>query len=86
MLYRVLLDPLFSTLFPPFHVSLWGYHRLYDPDGDGKTKLDHVQDMLQHCVYDKQLPFWAVLMDTWYATKDVMLFIERFGKITYWCK
>ena len=61
-------------------------YRLYDPDGDGKTKLDHVQDMLQHCVYAKQLPFWAVLMDTWYATKDVMLFIERFGKITYWCK
>ena len=36
-----------------------------------------------HCVYAKQLPFWAVLMDTWYATKDVMLFIERLGKIYY---
>jgi len=58
-------------------------YRLYDPDGDGKTKLDHVRDMLQHCVYAKQLPFWAVLMDTWYATKGLMLEIERLGKIYY---
>lgn len=58
-------------------------YRIYDPAGDGKTKLDHVQDMLHHCVYAKQLPFWAVLMDTWYATKDVLLQIERLGKIYY---
>jgi hypothetical protein len=35
-------------------------YRIYDPDGDGKSKLDHLQDMLHHCVYAKQLPFWAV--------------------------
>jgi hypothetical protein len=58
-------------------------YRIYDPDGDGKTKLDHVQDMLRHCVLAKQLPFWAVLMDTWYATKSVMLEIERLGQIYY---
>lgn len=58
-------------------------YRIYDPDGDGKTKLDHLQDMLHHCVYAKQLPFWAVLMDTWYATKDIMLYIERLDKIYY---
>ena len=58
-------------------------YRIYDPDGDGKTKLDHLQDMLQHCVYAKQLPFWAVLMDTWYATKNIMLYIERLDKIYY---
>ena len=52
-------------------------YRLYDPDGDGKTKLDHVQDMLTNVVYQKDLPFYAVLMDTWYATKDLLLFIER---------
>src|SRR6266508_1107019 len=28
-------------------------YRLYDPDGDGKSKLDHVRDMLSHCVYQK---------------------------------
>ena len=58
-------------------------YRIYDPDGDGKTKLDHVQDMLLNCVYQKQLEFWAVLMDTWYATKDIMLQIEKYGKIYY---
>ncbi len=58
-------------------------YRLYDPDGDGKTKLDHVREMLTHIVYQKALPFQAVLMDTWYATKDLMLFIESLTKIYY---
>jgi hypothetical protein len=40
-------------------------YRLYDPDGDGKSKLDHVREMLTNGVYQKQLPFAAVLMDTW---------------------
>jgi len=58
-------------------------YRIYDPDGDGKTKIDHVLDMLRNCIYQKKLPFWAVLMDTWYATKEIMLQIEQFGKIYY---
>lgn len=58
-------------------------YRLYDPDGDGKTKLDHVREMLTNIVYHKCLPFQAVLMDTWYATKDLMLFIESLAKIYY---
>ena len=43
-------------------------YRIYDPDRDGETKLDHMQDMLLNCGYQKQLQFWAVLMDSWYAT------------------
>jgi hypothetical protein len=58
-------------------------YRLYDPDGDGKTKLDHVRDMLTNIVHHKCLPFHAVLMDTWYATKDLMLFIEALHKVYY---
>jgi hypothetical protein len=58
-------------------------YRNYDPDGDGKTKLDHMQDMLLNCVYQKNLDIWAVLMDTWYATKEMMLQIEKMGKIYY---
>ena len=58
-------------------------YRIYDPNGDGKTKLDHVQDMLQNGVYQKCLPMRAVLMDTWYATKAMMLQIEKFEKIYY---
>jgi hypothetical protein len=57
--------------------------RIYDPDGDGKTKLDHMHDMLTNCMYQKQLQFYAVLMDSWYATKDVMLYIEELKKVYY---
>jgi hypothetical protein len=58
-------------------------YRLYDPDGDGKSKLDHVHDMLSNAVHHKRLPFHAVLMDTWYATKDLMLFIESLQRVYY---
>jgi hypothetical protein len=59
-------------------------YRIYDPDGDGKTKLVHVQEMLSMLVYHKQLPFESVLMDSWYATKDLMLYIEKLEK-RYYC-
>jgi hypothetical protein len=58
-------------------------YRLYDPDGDGQSKLDHVRDRLGNVVHHKRLPFHAVLMDTWYATKDLMLFIESLQKVYY---
>lgn len=58
-------------------------YRIYDPDHDGKTKFDHVRDMLNQIVDHKQLPFHAVLMDTWYATKELMLYIDSLHKIFY---
>ncbi len=58
-------------------------YRLYDPDGDGKSKLDHVLDMLQNLIYYKLLPFRTVLMDSWYATKNLMQYIDKQGKIYY---
>lgn len=58
-------------------------YRIYDPDRDGKSKLDHVEDMLTQLVQHKQLPFHAVLMDTWYATKDLMLLIDSLHKMYY---
>ena len=57
--------------------------RIYDPDGDGKNKLDHVRDMLDGAIAGKDLPFRAVLMDSWYATKDLMMHIDRAGKLFY---
>src|ERR1044071_8565827 len=39
--------------------------------------------MLGNIVAHKHLPFHAVLMDTWYATKDLMLYIEALKKIYY---
>ena len=57
--------------------------RIYDPDSDGKTKLDHVHDMLTNCVYQKRLLFRTVLVDTWYATNDAILYIEQLGTAYY---
>lgn len=58
-------------------------YRIYDPAHDGKSKLDHVRDMLDNAVHDKQLPFRAVLMDRWYAERKLMLYTERLGKVYY---
>jgi hypothetical protein len=58
-------------------------YRIFDPDGDGKTESDHVQDMLGSCIY-RQLQFCTVLTDTWYATKSLMLYIENLKKL-YCC-
>ena len=58
-------------------------YRIYDPDGDGKTKLDHVIEMLESLIYQKLLPFRTILMDTWYATKNLMQYIDKQGKYYY---
>lgn len=58
-------------------------YRIYDPDSDGKTKIDHVSDMINSLLAHKQLPFCTVLMDSWYATKNLMLLIDSLGKIYY---
>ena len=58
-------------------------YRLYDPDDDGQSKLDHVTDMLNGVVYSKQLPFSTVLMDSWYATQKLMAQIDQLEKLYY---
>jgi hypothetical protein len=58
-------------------------YRIYDPDGDGKTKLNHVADMLKNAVNQKQLPLTQVLMDSWYAAQKLMELIDELGKIYY---
>ena len=57
--------------------------RIYNPDADGKTKLDHAREMFDNAIAHKNLPFHTVLMDSWYATKESMLHIDRAGKIFY---
>jgi hypothetical protein len=39
--------------------------------------------MLQNLVYHKLLPFDTVLMDTWYAVHNLMLYIDSLDKIYY---
>jgi len=58
-------------------------YRIYDPDGDGKTQIDHLLEMFQGVVYSKELGFKTVLMDTWYASQKVMEAIDNLGKIYY---
>jgi hypothetical protein len=58
-------------------------YRIYDPEGDGKTKIIHVEEMLEALVSKKKLAFKTVLMDTWYATNSLMKLIDKLGKIYY---
>ena len=39
--------------------------------------------MLKGIVYQKYLPFDTVLMDTWYAVNNLMLYIDSLDKIYY---
>ena len=58
-------------------------YRIFNPENDGLTKIDHVKNMLQGLVYQKNLPFDMVLMDTWYAVKNLMLYIDSLDKVYY---
>lgn len=58
-------------------------YRVYDLERDGKTKLDHVADMF-NSAQRRGLLFRTVLMDSWYATKPLMLLFEEHDK-RYYC-
>ena len=58
-------------------------YRIYDKQGDGKSKLDHVRDMLSVLVYSRSVAFSTVLMDSWYASKSLLLYIESLKKTYY---
>ncbi len=57
-------------------------YRIFDPERDGKTKLDHVNEMLDS-VERRGLRFGTVLMDAWYATVQLMTRLHRAGKLFY---
>jgi hypothetical protein len=57
--------------------------RIFDPETDGKSKIDHLRDMLINICYQKKLSFYGVLMDSWYASRKVMPHIEKLDKIYY---
>ena len=58
-------------------------YRVFNPIADGKTKLDHVEDMLKHTVEWKKLFFRNVLFDTWYATNDLMKVVNDLEKFFF---
>jgi hypothetical protein len=57
--------------------------RIFAPQTDGKTKLDHVLEMLQSLQHRGVL-FQTVLMDSWYATVDIMKYLIKEEK-TFYC-
>lgn len=57
-------------------------YRIYDPDRDGRSKIDHLLSMW-NVVLAEQLPFSVVLMDSWYTTMKIMKAIEAAEKIYY---
>jgi hypothetical protein len=58
-------------------------YRLYNPDVDGKGKPDHVSEMLANVLKHKQLAFSTVLMDSWYASRALMLQVHDAKKLFY---
>jgi hypothetical protein len=58
-------------------------YRIYNPDGDEKTKPDHVVEMLLDVINAKKLDFNKVLIDSWYASQRIMGLIDNLGKIYY---
>jgi hypothetical protein len=59
-------------------------YRIYDPARDGKSKIEHAQDIVTNLVEHKQLGFRHIAFDTWYAAIDLLKQIEKYGKI-YHC-
>ena len=58
-------------------------YRIFNPENDGLSKIDHVKNMLLGLVYQRNLPFETVLMDTWYAVNKLMLYIDSLDKVYY---
>jgi hypothetical protein len=60
---------------------LLGY-RIFDPDIDNKSKIDHVIDLLQESEQNC-IAYLGVLMDTWYAVSSLFQIIAAYGKYFY---
>lgn len=58
-------------------------YRIFDPERDGRSKIAHLLEMWRTLVHGDALPFRTVLMDSWYATTQVMKTIEAASKIYY---
>ena len=56
-------------------------YRVYDPDGDGKTKNDHFREMLTRAFADKGIQARYILFDNWYASVENLKYIHRQHRI-----
>ncbi len=58
-------------------------YRLYDPDRDCRSKLEHLLEMWRTIIHVEKLPFRTVLIDSWYAAMKIIKEIEKAQKIYY---
>ena len=56
--------------------------RVFQPDQDGKTKIDHVLEMLAQLA-PRGVSYRTVLMDSWYAVSAIFKWLMEAGKIFY---
>lgn len=54
-------------------------YRIYAPKQDGKTKNEHLRDMLIKAKADKGILANIILFDSWYASVDNLKLIHRMG-------
>jgi hypothetical protein len=57
--------------------------RVYDPEGDDQSKIEHMLEMLDNVLYRKKLSFTTVLIDSWYASMQVIKHIQSLEKLYY---
>jgi len=58
-------------------------YRVFDPERDGETKIDHVHEMISAAI-NRKILFQTVLMDSWYSDTKTVLWIDSLGK-TFYC-
>lgn len=56
-------------------------YRVYDPDGDGKSKNQHFREMLLRAFSEKGLQARTILFDAWYASVENLKLIQRLGRV-----
>lgn len=57
-------------------------YRIFNPTDDGKSKIDHVLDMLGQLA-PRQIGYQTVLMDSWYAVTQLFKWLIEAGKPFY---
>lgn len=55
-------------------------YRIFDPDGDGKSKQVHFREMYLRALSDKGIQAKTVLFDSWYASLENLKLIHRTGR------
>ena len=57
--------------------------RLFDPERDGRSKIDHLLEMFDRVLQSCASSIRVVLMDSWYASMKVIKAIEEAHKVYY---